>query len=128
MEEPPEKSEIIISIKNENLIIDTIKSRCKTIYLKSQEKRSHTEFFKKNQLFKDKLNYLKNYSDNDNLLAELAKILDILHKNLVSGRYKNKKSLLAAISHTQELIINIKLNGNLNLQLFSYLIKLEHRV
>lgn len=133
LEEPPEYAIIILLVENENLILNTIKSRCTKIIFTEETEKEMTEEQRNiyselerifcnidNYTLLDVLNKLDIlYKGEKNIFEILEYINVILYKNITTD-----KRNIEYITYVEETKRRLQLNANYNMCIDNLLIKI----
>ncbi|SRR3989344_986598 len=126
LEEPQKNLSYILTASSEEKLIPTIVSRCQVIRVAGNRQTvTHDEKLSQflDMSIGEKFAYLDKIKKRDEAIVFMTDLLHLWH-NLLIKRSDNFKVLSLALKVAQKTFINLKANGNVNLQLTNFAIQL----
>ena len=116
LEEPPEYAIIILLVENENVILNTIKSRCTKIIFTEETEKEMTE------------EQRKIYSELEKIFCNIDNytLLDVLNK--VDILYKGEKSIFEILEYINVILYKNITNDKRNVEYITYVEETKKRI
>jgi DNA polymerase-3 subunit delta' len=126
LEEPQENIYYILTASNLRNVLPTIISRCEVIKLKTQESNLKDEASENflNIAVGDKLAFIDSVRDRGEAKAFVQNLIEVAHFNLLNSD-KNRVNTVSDLEILIKTLNNLKLNGNVSLQLSNMAINLN---
>lgn len=124
LEEPTKNTYLILEIENPNQLLDTIRSRCQIIRVKSSKSEPPAKALNlitnrlKSQSYLEKIKASETLKKQDNLKTFLIDLL-----NFLTDKMRNDPGLLPAVKLTNQLILDIDANVNQELAIENYALR-----
>jgi DNA polymerase-3 subunit delta' len=127
LEEPQEKLYFILTAPNINRVLPTIVSRCQVIYSSEKreiEKSKELEDFI-NMDSSEKFSFLDKFRKREDAIIFFEELTSFLHQKLVN-KNGNFPEISKLLEESQDTLLKLGNNGNVNLQLTKYVVNTDN--